>query len=130
RLQFVPAASLGQQIGPVMSSACGSFFHQFKARSDTLEIHLGMLCSNVFVTGPGVIYQVRFRVLDGTGPTEIYLGSGTEFYRAGFFVRPVEALPLDLYEGATASVGSPSNSGPPLQPSTTSPHPYPVEAPA
>src|SRR2546422_7001597 len=88
RLQFVPASSLSQQIGPVMSSGCGSFFHQFKARSDTLEIHLGMLCSNVFVTGPGVIYQVRFRVLEGTGPTQIYLGSGTEFYRAGFFVRP------------------------------------------
>ena len=130
RLQFVPASSISQQIGPVMSSACGSFFHQFIPRSDTLEIHLSLLCKNVFVTGPGVIYQVRFRVLDGAGPTEIYLGSGTEFYAAGFFVRPVETLPMELYEGGTASVGSPSNSGTPLQLSTPRPNPYRGEGPA
>ena len=130
RLQFVPAASISQQIGPVMSGACESFFHQFTPRSDTLEIHLSLLCKNVFVTGPGVIYQVRFLVLNGVGPTQIYLGSGTEFYRAGFFVRPVEALPMELYEGSTASVEPPSNSRIAVQLAAPRPNPYRGEGPA
>jgi len=130
RLQFVPTAPLSDQIGPLMKRACGSFFHQFTPRPDTLEIHLSMLCPNAFVTGPGVIYQLRFRVLHAVGPTEIACGAHTEFYRAGFFVRPLEAFPMELYAGGFTAVAPSSHVGTAVRLATPWPNPYRGAGPA
>jgi hypothetical protein len=96
RFAFV-SSSLASQLGPVMTSVCNNFFHQFSAHSNSVEIHLAMLCPSTFATGPGEIYRVRLRALPVTGPTTLVWQTGTEFYRAGFFVRPVESLPMMVF---------------------------------
>jgi len=105
RLEFVPAATPNLQIGPVMTANCGNFFHLFTPNASYLEVHLSLLCPNTFATGPGVIYQVQFRVLGILGATQVSWMPGTEFYRAGFFVRPAELLPLSLAVGGVNAVG-------------------------
>src|SRR5258705_3118612 len=96
RFAFV-SMPLDSQLGPVMTSICNNFFHQFTAHASSLEIHLAMLCSNTFATGPGEIYRVRLRVLPVMGSTTLVWQTGTEFYRAGFFVRPVESIPMVVF---------------------------------
>ena len=105
RLQFVPASSLTQQIGPLMAGPCSNFFHLFTAHPDSLEIHLGMLCASQSVAGPGVLYQVRFRVMPAAGPTPIEWGVGTGFYAAGFRVRPVDVVSGSLQISGVTEVG-------------------------
>jgi hypothetical protein len=93
RFAFV-SSTLDSQIGPVLTAVCNNFFHQFTAHPSSVEIHLSMLCSSTFATGPGEIYHVRLRALPVTGPTTLSWQTGTEFYRAGFFVRPAELVPM------------------------------------
>ena len=95
RLAFV-SVTPDNQIGSVLTGVCNNFFHQFLAHSNFVEIHLSMLCPSTFATGPGEIYELRFRALPTTGSTTLVWQTGTEFYRAGFFVRPVESIPATL----------------------------------
>src|SRR5881409_2410479 len=44
RLTSVALSPVSDQIGPVMSGACGQTFHQFIQHPNYLEIHLGLLC--------------------------------------------------------------------------------------
>jgi hypothetical protein len=124
RLQFVPASSVDAQIGVVMTKDCNNFFHQFLPYSDHLEIHLSLLCNNTFETGPGVVYQVRFLALAVAGSTQLTWLAGTEFYRAGFFVRPVEALPMTLFVGGIDSVEPHRAGGAVLSLATPRPNPW------
>ena len=96
RLAYV-SGTPDSQIGTVMKDVCNNFFHLFKVNPDNLEIHLSMLCASTFATGPGEIYRVRMRALAPAGPTALTWNTGTEFYRAGFFVRPVESRPMTLF---------------------------------
>jgi hypothetical protein len=122
RLAFV-STPLDNQLGPVLTGACNNFFHQFVAHPDFVELHLGMLCPATFATGPGEIYRVRLLALAPTGPTSLVWQAGTEFYRAGFFVRPVESLPMTLFvQDLTAVPPTARSSGPALE--TPWPNPY------
>jgi hypothetical protein len=131
RLEFVATSPVNGQIGPVMSSVCSNFFHQFVPHPDNLEIHLSLMCANTFVTGPGVIYQVRFRALSPIrGATQLGWGVDTEFYRAGFFVRPVEEIPMTLFVGRIGSVGPPTAGATAVWLATPRPNPYQGTGPA
>jgi hypothetical protein len=107
RFEFV-SSSLADQLGPVMTGVCDNFFHQFVAHPSSVEIHLSMLCAGTFASGPGEIYRVRLRALAATGPTTLVWQTGTEFYRAGFFVRPVEAIPMAVFVQDLAAVPPPT----------------------
>src|SRR5882762_1691520 len=62
---FVATVPVSDQIGPVMSDACPNEFHQFNAfadsNADSTVADVSLLCSQVFVAGPGVIYRQKFR---------------------------------------------------------------------
>ncbi len=124
RLQFVQVLPLDSQIGPLMKADCDNFFHQFSAHPNSVEIHLSLLCSGTFEIGPGVIYLLRFVALPVVGPTQLTWGAGTEFYRAGFFVRPVEELPMTLFVGGVGSVEPPQAGGTKLWLATPRPNPW------
>lgn len=96
RFAFV-SSPLADQLGPVLTSVCNNFFHQFVPHASSVEIHLSMLCAGTFATGPGEIYRFRLRALPLIGPSTLVWQAGTEFYRAGFFVRPVESLPMTVF---------------------------------
>jgi hypothetical protein len=122
RFAFV-SSSLADQLGPVMTGACNNFFHQFVAHPSSLEIHVSMLCAGAFATGPGEIYRVRLRALPVTGPTTLVWQTGTEFYRAGFFVRPVESVPMTVFVQDLTAVPAPAmRTGASLE--TPRPNPY------
>ena len=108
RVTFVPMASLADQRGPLMTNACSNTFHLFNDTPDSLKITLSLLCSNTFVTGPGNIYQVKFKAGFTSGTTTISLGPYTEFYRAGLFARPLfkQDLTVTIGSGPTG-VGDP-----------------------
>ena len=101
RLSFVPTSPLSSQRGPLMTNACANTFHLFNAAPDSLKITLSLLCNNTFVTGPGVIYRVRFVAGTTTGSTPLTLGAFTEFYRAGLFVRPLfkQSMTVNIVQG-------------------------------
>jgi hypothetical protein len=122
RLALV-STPLADQVGPVISGACTNLFQSFVAHPDSVEIHLGMLCPATFVTGPGDIYQFRLRVLAPVGPTDLVWSTGTEFFRAGFFVRPRVEVPMTLFVKNLAAVG-PSSAAAGLSLETPWPNPY------
>lgn len=103
RLTFVATAPVSDQIGPLMTTACATNFHRFTPHPDNLEIHLGLLCNQTFVVGPGVIYRVKFRAsTTDTGKTVITFGPTTAFFRAGVQVLPLEKQSLSVMVTSTA----------------------------
>lgn len=95
-LTFVPTSPVSNQRGALMTAACANTFHLFTPTSGVLQATLSLLCNGVFVTGPGIIYKVRFAATDSVGPTTIQCEAGSQFYRAGFFVNPLDCQPLTV----------------------------------
>jgi hypothetical protein len=108
KLSFDPITPVAMQRGDLMMAACSNTFHDFHVAADSLQATLSLLCNQTFVTGPGMLYRVRFRAGMTTGNTTISLGPFTEFYRAGLFVRPLDRQDL------TVSIVSPTGVGPGL----------------
>jgi hypothetical protein len=107
RLTFVPAANPATQRGELMTSACANTFHLFSAAPDSLAITLSLLCANVSVTGPGVIYRVKFLAGSSPGTTTISFGPSTQFYNAGLFVNPLDTQPMTIcITNCTTDVGT------------------------
>jgi hypothetical protein len=92
RVAFVPTTPMSLQLGPLVTEACPDQFHIFNAAADQLSISVSLLCAGVVMVGPGAIYQVRFRAGDAPGETVFGCEDETQFYRAGFFVNPLECL--------------------------------------
>lgn len=89
------------QRGALMTAACGNIFDTFVADSAELRVTLGLLCAGVSVTGPGVIYQVKFEALPGLTSADIVCTAGTAFFNEGPAVTP----PLECNAGTiTADV--------------------------
>jgi hypothetical protein len=99
RVAFVPTVPQYWQYGPLMTDACGTMFPVFEPQAAQLRITLSLLCANTFVTGPGVVYRVKFRALPGSGEAAFTCNTGTQFYRAGFFVNPLECVPGSVTVG-------------------------------
>lgn len=87
RLTFLPASPLSQQEGPDMKNACGNTFHVFRAGGDSLSISHVLLCANLSLTGPSVLYRLRFRTALTPGATHVRLRRA-QFYLAGTYVNP------------------------------------------
>src|SRR6185436_18947640 len=91
-LTFVPLAPTSQQQGCLMtggcSAACGSTFHLFSAVGDSLSVSDVLLCNQIFLTGPGHLYKLRFHASNTVQITHVNFRS-TSFYNAGLFVTPV-----------------------------------------
>jgi len=111
KLTFVPTSPVSAQRGPVMTNACPNTFHLFNAASDSLRITLGLLCSGVAVTGPGVTYRVKFAAGLSPGLTTLSLGPYTRFYNAGALVTPLETSGMLVEIGNVVGVGPPAAPG-------------------
>jgi hypothetical protein len=70
------------------SAACGNTFHMFSAQADSLSITDILLCNQVFLTGPGQIYKLRFQASNTQQVTHVTLRHAT-FYNSGLYVTPV-----------------------------------------
>ena len=101
RLTFLAVTPLSKQIGSLVTTACANLFHLFNANTaaGTLTANLSLLCNNVYLTGPGAIYTIKFKAGTVQGSTAVTLATGTQFYEAGVYVNPYDVTP------ATVSVG-------------------------
>ena len=97
---FVPQAPVASQLGSLITNACGNVFHVFNAASDSTLADVSLLCNQTFVTGPGTIYQLKFKSNGTTGGAKFSVGRGTRFISAGVYVTPV------LTQGVSVVVGT------------------------
>lgn len=91
RLVFLRTSPTSLQEGPLMTEACPQRFHIFTIAPDStwLQVNHSLLCAGVSVTGPGVVYRLRFRCRNIEGATELgFDPAHTDFYNDGLFVRP------------------------------------------
>ncbi len=102
RLTFLAVSPISKQVGSLVTASCTNLFHLFtpNAASGSLTANLSLLCNNVYLTGPGVVYTVKFRAGSLQGSSVVTLATGTQFYRAGLFVKPLEVTPLTVSIGA------------------------------
>ncbi len=121
--------SPAEQEGPLMTDACNYIFYRFEVSSsgDTLTINHVMLCAATSVTGPGVVFRLRFQAGQQNATTSINLLEGTAFYNAGLFVNPVftwdcevqisdvSPVPEDLVSAPVNLIAAPN----PFNPMTT-----------
>jgi hypothetical protein len=104
--QFLPAANIGTQEGPLMTAACGQRFHVFEADTlaGRLRVSHSLLCAGRSVTGPGVVYRVRLRAraVDADAALSLLreLPHRTTFYLAGTFLLPLVTTDAMVRVGA------------------------------
>ncbi|MFN0149137.1 MAG: T9SS type A sorting domain-containing protein [bacterium] len=132
RVAFVPATPSSAQIGSLMfpSGCTNNPFHIFTAGPSQLTIAVSLMCANTFVAGPGVVYKVKFRAI-ADGAASFVCNAGTQFYRAGFFVNPLDCVP-GVVTVAPTGVGAPAE---PVEPgglglAPPRPNPYSGAGPA
>jgi len=104
RLLFLQTPSIAQQEGELLVDACPSLrFHRFSVAEDSTYVTINhvMLCSGTTVTGPGVLYRLRFQVKAPLGFTVLRLLPDTRFYDAGYDVTPVRRGLAVLNVGTT-----------------------------
>jgi len=60
-LAYVPLPGPAQE-GPLMTAVCGLTFHSFElaATGDSIKINENLLCAGQCVTGPVIVYLLRF----------------------------------------------------------------------
>ncbi len=112
-LQYLRPTSLATQEGPLMTAACSQRFHVFAADSlaGNLRVSHSLLCNGRTITGPGVVYTVRFRCRNVNAQTPLTLlvtaPNRTTFYMAGTMLNPL------VTTGAMVRVGSGTTSAVP-----------------
>ena len=122
-LSFIEQTGAAQE-GPLMTDACANTFHSFSVLpgGETLSISHVLLCAGTSVTGPGVVYRLRFQAGNQNTTTTIQLTTGTEFYLAGLYVRPVFTQDAEIRIGPVSAVpGDPAAASPNL---SASPNPF------
>lgn len=106
---LLPATPSKSQEGCLLtggcSSACGSNFHQFQAAGDSVAVTDVLLCNKVSITGPGVLYRLRFRALAGRTPQSTIALRRVRFSNAGLLVPAVTAGSATLLDPALLAVG-------------------------
>ena len=114
-LTFVPLAPTSLQQGCLMtggcSAACGSTFHLFSAAGDSLSVSDVLLCNQIFLTGPGHLYKLRFHASNTVQITHVNFRS-TSFYNAGLFVTPVGTSDATIGIGVNVGVEPPRPGAP------------------
>ena len=119
-LTFLQRDNVADQEGPLMREACYQTFHVFDIAPDSsyVEIHHVLLCNDIVLTGPGVLYRLQFLCndVDADTPLRFLLESPTQtrFYNAGLLVEPLAVTDVEIRIGA-GSVTSTLPSTPGLQ---------------
>jgi hypothetical protein len=102
RLTNSPLSPLTLQRGALMVNACtlNAPFHVFTPGPDSVVCTLVILCSGVTVTGPGVIYRLRFNAAATDTYTQLTFGAGTGFFNGGPRVPGVTTKPVVVKIGS------------------------------
>jgi hypothetical protein len=82
----VVLAPLSLQEGALMTGACGTRFHDFRAGAARDTLTDVLLCANVSVTGPGTIYRLRFHASSTEQSTTVHLLPGLRFFDSGILI--------------------------------------------
>lgn len=106
KLTFLQAAPLSLQEGAYMTNACGNTQQFFNTTGNLIHVSHSLLCLNLFLSGPGDLYVLRFRAGASGGPTTIHFQQST-FYRAGIIV-PVAPL-----ADVQVQINAPTDAAPP-----------------
>jgi hypothetical protein len=113
-LTFVPLAPTSTQQGCLMtgacSAACGNTFHVFAAAGDSLSVSDVLLCNEIFLTGPGHLYKLRFHASNTVQTTHVNFRS-VNFYNAGLFVTPVSSSNATIGIGVNVDAPVPASPG-------------------
>jgi hypothetical protein len=108
-LTFLRQTPVSLQEGPLMTQACGNTFHVFQETAPgSLSVSHVLLCAGVSLTGPGVLYQLRFRAANEAQTTDIQFLEVPKFFDAGILVGPVMAMDASVQIGTTTDVGTPA----------------------
>jgi len=104
-LTFISQPAISQQ-GPLMQEACENTpFHVFQIAPDStsLSVTYVLLCAGVSVSGPGVVYRLRFQAGSTEDTTQLKLLEGTSFYNAGIIISPLvtEDAVVDIVSGTS-----------------------------
>jgi len=96
KLTNVPLSPLTAQRGELMVYACttNAPFHQFISAPDSVVGTLVILCSDVSVTGPGMLYHLKFTAAATDTYTQLWFGPRTAFYNGGPRVDTLVARPV------------------------------------
>jgi hypothetical protein len=103
---FLQQDNLMDQEGPLMREACGQTFHLFSIAPDSTHvvIHHSLLCNNLFLTGPGVVYRLLFLCKDVDADSWLRLlrepPTVTRVIRAGILVQPLVTTDARVRVGA------------------------------
>jgi len=105
-LTFLQMDPITDQEGPLMTEACPNRFHQFSIEPDSsfVTIFHSLLCEGTTVTGPGVIYYLRFQAGPHDADTEVRLLENTTFYDDGLIVTPLHLADAHIQIGEGLSV--------------------------
>jgi hypothetical protein len=123
-LTLMALTPVSLQEGSMMTGACPSRFHRFKAGAGVDTMTDILLCAGVSVTGPGQIYKLHFKASNTPQLTAVRILPGTlKFYNQGVFVLPVNSTDAQIGIGvATTAVGDVPATLPVL---TVAPNPSP-----
>ena len=126
-LTFIQRPRADQE-GPLMTAACPNRFHVFSIApaGDSLDLSHVLLCAGTSVTGPGVVYRLRFRCNDVETETWLrLLGESptlTRAYNDGLFVQPLVTIDaLVQISDASSTVPPAPRAGPWLR---AAPNPF------
>lgn len=107
-LTLLPTAPTKQQEGCLMtgacSASCGQTYHQFTAAGDSIAVSDVLLCNLVSLSGPGTLYELRFRTAHPAGVTFLRIRRA-RFYDAGLLVPGLTTYDLGLSIGGNTGVG-------------------------
>lgn len=101
-LTFLPQPA-GWQQGSLMTGACGNTFHRFQAAGDSIVINHSLLCANVSLHGPGILYNLRFRASNTPQPAHLTLRF-IQFYDDGYNRGPVKLKTNTVHIGPPTDV--------------------------
>src|SRR5262249_42296210 len=112
---LLPANPTTNQQGCLMtggcSLACGSTFHNFVVVSDSITVTDVLLCSQVALSGPGNIYQLRFHARSSPPTTTpIFLRRATVF-NDGVAVPTIRGVKPVIGVGVGRGVDPPATHG-------------------
>jgi hypothetical protein len=107
-LTLLPTSPTTLQQGCLFTGVCGpacsgGTIHWFSSAGDSVMATVSMLCNGVSVTGPGTIYQLRFRASNTVQVTTLSI-RGKEFFDAGVLVTPVSSTGCQVGIGIALGV--------------------------
>lgn len=110
RLELILPVPAPAGEGALFTDACPQRFLDVQVAPDSTRVSVAhvLLCAGTSVTGPGVVYTLRFRARTATGPTWLRLLEGTAAYDAGSYVEPVTTSDAEVLIG-TPTAAPPAN---------------------